>query len=68
MANNYMHITLYENTNQEYTPTQFIMENTDNGRKVLYEGDYDIDDDTCEELNQYNSYLMEMFFLKSCPR
>ena len=68
MANNYMHITLYENTNQEYTPTQIIMENTDNGRKVLYEGDYDIDDDTCEELNQYNSYLMEMFFLKSCPR
>jgi len=68
MANNYMHITLYENTNQEYTPTQIIMEKTDNGRKVLYEGDYDIDDDTCEELNQYNSYLMEMFFLKSCPR
>jgi hypothetical protein len=44
------------------------MEKTDNGRKVLYEWDYDIDFDTCEELNQYNSFLMDMFFLRNCPR
>ena len=70
MANKFMYASLYESTNndEDYTPTQIIMENTDNGWKVLYEWDYDIDFDTCEELNQYNSFLMDMFFLKNCPR
>ena len=70
MANKFLYVSLYESTNndEDYTPTQIIMENTDNGWKVLYEWDYDIDFDTCEELNQYNSFLMDMFFLRNCPR
>lgn len=70
MANKFMYVSLYESTNndEDYIPTQIIMENTDSGRKVLYEWDYDIDFDTCEELNQYNSFLMDMFFLRNCPR
>jgi hypothetical protein len=39
MANKFLYVSLYESTNndEEYTPTQIIMEKTDNGRKVLYE-------------------------------
>jgi hypothetical protein len=46
------------------------MENSDDGFKVLYEWGWydDITDEKCEELNQYDNNLMDMFFLKSCPR
>ncbi len=69
MINNYMHVSLYEIEWNNYEPTQLIMEKTDNWRKVLYEWDgYDVDDDTCEDLLQYDNNLMEMFFLVYCPR
>jgi len=68
MTNNYVYVSLFENNTEDYDPIQIIMEKTDDGRKVLYEWSYDIDPDTCEELNQYDHDLMEMFFLRNCPR
>jgi hypothetical protein len=45
------------------------MEKDENWWKVLFEWSwYEISDDECERLNQYDNYLMEMFFLTSCPR
>ena len=68
MVNNYMYAALYENDGENYEPTNLIMEKTDNWWKVLYEWDYEVDDDKCEELFQYDNYLMEMFFFRNCPR
>ncbi len=69
MINNYMQVGLYEIDLEYYNPTQLIMEKTESWRKVLYEWDgYDVDDNTCEELLQYDNNLMEMFFFRNCPR
>lgn len=68
MVNKYMQVSLYEINEDVYESYQLIMEKTENGWKVLYEWDYDVDDDKCEELNQYDNNLMEIFFLRDCPR
>jgi len=45
------------------------MENTGKGFKVIYEWEwYNVSDEECERLNQYDNNLMDMFFFKSCPR
>ena len=66
---NYMEVDVYANEDNEYYSYQIIMEKDWKNWKVLFEGDgYNISDDKCEELNQYDNNLMEMFFLLSCPR
>ena len=70
IVGNYMHVNFYVNEeNGDYHSYQVIMEKVDNEWKVLFEWDwYSISDEKCEELNQYDNNLMEMFFLTSCPR
>ena len=68
MANNYLYATLHENNGWEYNPIQLIMEKTNDWWKVLYEWSYEVDYDKCEELFQYDNNLLEMFFLRNCPR
>jgi hypothetical protein len=64
-----MEVDVYANEDNEYYSYQIIMEKDWKNWKVLFEGDgYNISDDKCEELNQYDNNLMEMFFLLSCPR
>lgn len=65
---NYMQVSIGKYIENEYVRSQLILEHTDNGRNILYEWDYDISDEKCEELNQYDNNLMEMFFLQNCPR
>lgn len=70
ITDNYMQVNFYINEeNWEYHNYQAIFEKVDNAWKVIYEGEgYSISDDECEELNQYDNNLMEMFFLVTCPR
>ena len=65
-----MQVNFYINEeNWEYHNYQAIFEKVDNEWKLIYEGDgYNISDEKCEELNQYDNNLMEMFFLVTCPR
>jgi hypothetical protein len=55
---------------EDYESYQSIIEDSGDEFKVLYEwGGYDdISDEECEALNQYDNNLMDMFFLKGCPR
>ena len=65
----YMLVNFYMVNGDEYDSYQNIIEESENGFKVLYEWEwYDISDEECEKLNQYDNNLMDMFFLKSCPR
>lgn len=70
IVNNYMQVDVFINEeNWDYHRYQIIMQKTEDWWKVLFEWDwYEISDDKCEELNQYDNYLMDMFFLTSCPR
>lgn len=70
MIGKYMLVNFYYVDDEDYDSYQSIMENSDDGFKVLYEWGWydDITDEKCEELNQYDNNLMDMFFLKSCPR
>ena len=64
-----MNLNIYERLEDTYSNYQIIMEKTDDGRKVIFEWDwYEISDEQCEELNQYDNNLMDMFFLTMCPR
>jgi hypothetical protein len=64
-----MDVNIYEIDWDEYDSYQIIMENVDGEWRVLFEGDwYEISPDECEELNQYDNNLMDMFFLRMCPR
>jgi hypothetical protein len=45
------------------------MEYVDGEWLTLFEWNwYEISDDECERLNQYDNNLMDIFFLTSCPR
>ena len=70
IVNKYMQVDVFVNEdNWDYHRYQIIMEKTVDWWKVLFEWDwYEISDEKCEELNQYDNYLMDMFFLTSCPR
>ena len=70
IVNNYMQVDFYANEDDwDYYSYQAIMKKDENWWKVLFEWSwYEISDDECERLNQYDNYLMEMFFLTSCPR
>ena len=70
ITDNYMQVNFYINEeNWEYHNYHAIFEKVDNTWKVIFEGDgYNISDEKCEELNQYDNNLMEMFFLVTCPR
>ena len=64
----YMLVNVYE-YDWTYDAYQIIMEDTENWWKVLFEWDWnEITDDKCEELNQHDHNLMDMFFLITCPR
>jgi len=64
----YMLVNIYE-YDWTYDAYQIIMENTENWWKVLFEWDgNEITGDQCEELNQHDNNLMDMFFLITCPR
>ena len=65
----YMTVNIYQLDWEEYDNYQVIMEKVDDGWKVIYEWEwYGIGDEECERLNQYDNNLMDMFFLKGCPR
>ena len=66
----YMLVNFYYVDGEDYDSYQTIVENSENWFKVLYEWEWynDVSDEKCEELNQYDNNLMDMFFLKSCPR
>lgn len=69
IAGNYTFVNVYINEDEEFHSYQIIMEKVDNERKLIFEWDwYNISDDKCEELNQYDNNLMEMSFLIACPR
>ena len=70
IVNNYMRVDFYANEdNWDYHSYQVIMQKDENWWKVLFEWSwFEISDDECGRLNQYDNYLMEMFFLTSCPR
>lgn len=69
MVGKYMVVNFYYVDGENYESYQNILENTDEGFKIIYEWEwYDISDEECERLNQYDNNLMDMFFLKSCPR
>ena len=70
MIGKYMLVNFYYVDDEDYENYQSIMEDSGDEFKVLYEwGGYDdISDEECEALNQYDNNLMDMFFLKSCPR
>ena len=69
IADNYAVVYIYEPDVNNYGWYQILMEKVDNGWKVLFEWDgYNISPDECEELNQYDNNLMDMFFLRMCPR
>ena len=69
IVDRYMDVNIYEIDWDEYDSYQIIMENVDGEWRVLFEGDwYEISPDECEELNQYDNNLMDMFFLRMCPR
>ena len=63
-----MFVSLGEYIWEEYIRSQLLLEHKDNKWNILYEGDYDISDEKCEELNQYDHNLMDMAFLQNCPR
>jgi hypothetical protein len=68
ITNNYMEVDFYIENDWENN-YQVIMERTDEWWIVLFEWNwYEISDDECERLNQYDNNLMEMFFLTTCPR
>lgn len=65
------YVTVYINESDELDSNQYqiIMEKIDDWRKILFEWNwYNISPDECERLNQYDNNLMDMFFLKMCPR
>ena len=66
----YMLVNFYYVNGESYDSYQSIIEISDDGFKVLYEWEWygAISDEECEELNQYDNNLMDMFFLRSCPR
>lgn len=65
----YVVVNFYYVDGYDYDSYQSILEKTDNGWTVLYEWEwYDISDEECERLNQHDNNLMDMFFLKTCPR
>ena len=69
MVGNYMIVNFYYVDGENYESYQNLIEISDNKLKVLYEWEwYDISDEECERLNQYDNNLMDMFFLKNCPR
>ena len=65
-----MLVNFYYVNGESYDSYQSIIEISDDGFKVLYEWEWygAISDEECEELNQYDNNLMDMFFLRSCPR
>lgn len=65
----YMLVNFYFVDGEDYESYQNIIEDSENEFKVLYEWEwYNISAEECERLNQYDNNLMDMFFLKSCPR
>lgn len=65
----YMFVNIYTFNWNNYDSYQVLMEEIDDWWNVLYEWDwYGISDEKCEELNQYDHSLMDLFFLISCPR
>lgn len=69
IAGRYINVFVYETDWDSYDSYQIILENVDGRYNVLYEWDwYEISEEECEELNQYDNNLMDMFFLRSCPR
>lgn len=68
IINDYMEVDFYIENDWENN-FQLIMERTDEWWIELFEWTwYEISDDECERLNQYDNNLMEMFFLTLCPR
>ena len=69
MVGKYMVVNFYYVDGDIYESYQNVMENTGKGFKVIYEWEwYNVSDEECERLNQYDNNLMDMFFFKSCPR
>jgi hypothetical protein len=69
IVNNYVQVTVYWVEWDEFENYQIIMEKNNDKWNFLYEWKwYEISDDECERLNQYDNNLMDMFFLTSCPR
>lgn len=70
IVNNYMEVNFYSYSEDKgYNNYQTIMEYVDGEWLTLFEWNwYEISDDECERLNQYDNNLMDIFFLTSCPR
>ena len=69
IASKYMYVNFYQYNWNDYDNYQLLMEETDDWWDVLYEWNwYGISPEKCEELNQYDNNLMDLFFLIVCPR
>lgn len=69
IVDNYVSVNIYEVEEYDYDTYQIILEKSDGGWNVLFEWNgYEISPEECEELNQYDHNLMDMFFLITCPR
>ena len=69
MVDRYASINMFEVDLDVYNYYQLILENVDGEWRVIFEWNWnDISDEKCEELNQYDNNLMDMFFLRTCPR
>ena len=69
IASKYMYVNFYQYNWNDYDNYQLLMEETDDWWNVLYEWNwYGISPEKCEELNQYDNNLMDLFFLIVCPR
>ena len=69
IVDKYASVNIFEVDLDVYNYYQLILENVDGEWRVIFEWQwYDISDEECEELNQYDNNLMDMFFLRTCPR
>ena len=69
IIDNYVSVFISESDWNQYDWYEMILEKVDDEWRILFEWDwYDISPDECERLNQYDNNLMDMFFLRVCPR
>lgn len=69
IVNNYFYLDVFiQPKDWDFESYRLVLEKAESGRNVIYEWGDEVDHETCEELNQYDSNLMEMFFFLNCPR
>ena len=68
MLGNYVHLSVENLVDDEYEYEERVLEREPNWWRVIYQWDYNVSPEKCEELTQYDWDLMDMSVFYNCPR